>query len=71
MRLFVGVEIPGDVAAELYPLARGIKGLDAQTPNNMHITLNSSAMSIRDWLPKSIRPWRQLRLNPLIFRFRA
>ncbi|MEQ8286174.1 RNA 2',3'-cyclic phosphodiesterase [Thalassospira sp.] len=39
MRLFVGVEIPGDVAAELYPLARGIKGLDAQTPDNMHITL--------------------------------
>ncbi|MBX2832099.1 MAG: RNA 2',3'-cyclic phosphodiesterase [Rhodospirillales bacterium] len=39
MRLFVGVEIPGDVAADLYPLARGIKGLDAQTPDNMHITL--------------------------------
>ena len=39
MRLFVGVEIPGDIAAELYPLARGIKGLDAQTPENMHITL--------------------------------
>jgi 2'-5' RNA ligase len=39
MRLFVGVEIPGDIAAELYPLARGIRGLDAQTPENMHITL--------------------------------
>ncbi len=39
MRLFVGVEIPGDIAADLYPLARGIKGLDAQTPENMHITL--------------------------------
>lgn len=39
MRLFVGVEIPADIAADLYPLARGIKGLDAQTPENMHITL--------------------------------
>ena len=39
MRLFVGVEIPADIAADLYPLARGIKGLDAQTPQNMHITL--------------------------------
>ncbi|WP_238318509.1 RNA 2',3'-cyclic phosphodiesterase [Thalassospira australica] len=39
MRLFVGVEIPHDIATDLYPLARGIKGLDAQTPENMHITL--------------------------------
>lgn len=39
MRLFVGVEIPADIADDLYPLARGIRGLDAQTPENMHITL--------------------------------
>lgn len=39
MRLFVGVEIPHDVAVDLYPLGRAIKGLDAQTPQNMHITL--------------------------------
>lgn len=39
MRLFVGVEIPGDIAAGLYPLARAIKGISAQTPQNMHITL--------------------------------
>jgi 2'-5' RNA ligase len=39
MRLFVGVEIPHDIATELFPIARGIKGLDPQTPENMHITL--------------------------------
>lgn len=39
MRLFVGVEIPHDIAVELYPLGRAIKGLDPQTPENMHITL--------------------------------
>ncbi|MDP2699006.1 RNA 2',3'-cyclic phosphodiesterase [Thalassospira sp.] len=39
MRLFVGIEIPDDITAGLYPLARGIKGLDAQTPHNMHVTL--------------------------------
>jgi 2'-5' RNA ligase len=39
MRLFVGVEIPHDIATDLYPLGRAIKGLDAQTPENMHITL--------------------------------
>ncbi|MCC9620975.1 RNA 2',3'-cyclic phosphodiesterase [Thalassospira sp. MA62] len=39
MRLFVGVEIPDDIATELYPLGRAIKGLEAQTPDNMHITL--------------------------------
>ena len=39
MRLFVGIEIPADIAADLYPLARGIRGIEAQTPANMHITL--------------------------------
>lgn len=39
MRLFVGIEIPEDIANDLYPLARAVRGLDAQTPQNMHVTL--------------------------------
>ncbi len=39
MRLFVGIPIPADIAQDLYPIARAIRGLDAQTPENMHLTL--------------------------------
>lgn len=39
MRLFVGIPVPADIAKDLYPIARAIRGLDAQTPENMHLTL--------------------------------
>ncbi|OSQ40611.1 RNA 2',3'-cyclic phosphodiesterase [Thalassospira mesophila] len=39
MRLFVGIPIPADIAEDLYPIARAMRGLDAQTPKNMHLTL--------------------------------
>jgi 2'-5' RNA ligase len=39
MRLFVGIEIPSDIAADLYPIGRALRGVDAQTPDNMHLTL--------------------------------
>ncbi|WP_254424254.1 RNA 2',3'-cyclic phosphodiesterase [Thalassospira marina] len=39
MRLFVGIPIPADIAEDLYPIARAIRGLEAQTPENMHLTL--------------------------------
>jgi len=39
MRLFVGIPIPVDIAENLYPVARAIRGLEAQTPENMHLTL--------------------------------
>ncbi|WP_339777209.1 RNA 2',3'-cyclic phosphodiesterase [uncultured Thalassospira sp.] len=39
MRLFVGIPIPADIAQDLYPIARAIRGLEAQTPENMHLTL--------------------------------